>query len=559
MIAALKLRTRNKQGRHLSTRRAIELLEHYGVETPHGLVRVPRGVLHKTTVDVYLRRWHLDQSRLIRQPPAVRFQAEFSNACWQFDMSPSDLKQVEAPLWIEPGRGAPTLMVFSVVDDRSGVGYQEYRCVYGEDAESALRFLFNAMASKPYMPDFPFQGIPGMLYMDCGPVSKRRVFHNVMDALGVLCQTHMPAGKDGRRVTARSKGKVERPFRTVKDMHETLYHFHRPENEAEANLWLQHYLLNYNRQPHRTEPHSRLDDWLANLPAEGFREMCSWEQFCRFAREPERRKVGPDARISVDGTAYQVDPGLAGETVLLLWGLFDTELYVEYEGVRFGPYAPVSGPIPLNRYRSFKKTDDDEKADRIRELADQLGLPIAALTGESDIQLGSPARFSRRTCRGSRSTRKPWKTGTRTESPPSWPSLKRSPCPWSSSIPMTAPSSTGCWPRPWCARWFWLGSASISATRKPEETTMRAEVMDYYGLIKPLNRAGYYETEHHGQMLKNVRGAILEGRIVALCGVIGSGKTVTLRRLQQQLKEENKITVSRSLAVDKHSCPSWVP
>jgi type II secretory pathway predicted ATPase ExeA len=82
---------------------------------------------------------------------------------------------------------------------------------------------------------------------------------------------------------------------------------------------------------------------------------------------------------------------------------------------------------------------------------------------------------------------------------------------------------------------------------------MRAEVMAYYGLIKPLNRAGYYETEHHSQMLKNIRGAIVEGRIVALCGVIGSGKTVTLRRLQQQLKEENKITVSRSLAVDKHS------
>ena len=390
LVAALKLRTRNKQGRHLSTRRAIELLERYGVETAQGLIRAPSGVLHKTTVDVYLRRWHLDQLHLIRQPPAVRFQAEFSNACWQFDMSPSDLKHVEAPLWIEPGRGTPTLMLFSVVDDRSGVGYQEYRCVYGEDAESALRFLFNAMAPKPYMPDFPFQGIPGMLYMDCGPVSKSRVFHNVMDALGIVCQTHMPAGKDGRRVTARSKGKVERPFRTVKDMHETLYHFHRPQNEAEANLWLQRYLLNYNQQPHRREPHSRLDDWLANLPAEGFREMCSWEQFCRFAREPERRMVGPDARVSVDGTAYEVNPELAGETVLLLWGLFDNELYVEYEGERSGPYAPVSGPIPLGRYRAFKKTAHDEKADRIRLLADQLGLPIAALTGELDVQLTEP-------------------------------------------------------------------------------------------------------------------------------------------------------------------------
>jgi hypothetical protein len=390
LIAALKLRTTNKKGRHVSTRRAIELMEKYGLETPQGLIRVPKGLLTTSTVNHYLSFWKLDQPRLTRQPPAVRFQAELSNACWQFDMSTSELKHVEAPLWIESGRGAPTLMLFSIVDDRSGVGYVEYRCVYGEDAESALRFLFNAMAPKPFMPEFPFQGIPEMIYMDCGPVSKSKVFQNVMDALGVNWQTHMPAGKDGRRVTARATGKVERPFRTVKEVHETLYHFHQPQNEAEANLWLQHYLQDYNRKGHRSEPHTRLEDWLANLPADGFREMCSWEQFCRFAREPERRKVGPDARVSVDGTAYEVAPELAGETVLLLWGLFDTELYVEYDGERSGPYAPISGPIPLNRYRAFKKTAIDEKADRIRQLADQLGLPIAALTGDTDFQLTEP-------------------------------------------------------------------------------------------------------------------------------------------------------------------------
>jgi hypothetical protein len=79
--------------------------------------------------------------------------------------------------------------------------------------------------------------------------------------------------------------------------------------------------------------------------------------------------------------------------VLLLWGLFDTELYVEYDGERSGPYAPISGPIPLNRYRAFKKTAIDEKADRIRQLADQLGLPIAALTGDADFQLTEPVAF----------------------------------------------------------------------------------------------------------------------------------------------------------------------
>lgn len=389
LIAALKLRTTNKAGRHLSTGRAIELMEDYGVETAQGLVKAPKGLLRRPTVNRHLSLLRLDQPRLLREPPAVRFQAEQSNDCWQFDMSPSDLKHIDKPDWIDPSKGVPTLMLFSVVDDRSGVGYQEYQCVYGEDAESALRFLFNAMAAKAD-PAFPFQGRPKMIYLDNGPVAKSRVFQNVMLALDIEWLTHIPAGKDGTRTTARSKGKVERPFRTVKEAHETLYHFHKPETERQANEWLMRYLLRYNDQSHRSEKHSRLDDWLANLPAEGVRDMCAWEQFCHFAREPERRKVGVDARITIGGTAYQVEPDMAGETVVLLWGLFDDEMYVEFDAEKFGPYRPVSGPIPLHRYRAFKRGKADERADRIRALADQLDLPISALAG-SDMHLAPPA------------------------------------------------------------------------------------------------------------------------------------------------------------------------
>ncbi len=385
LIAALKLRTTNKKGRHLSTGRAIELMEDYGVETAQGLVKVPKGLLRRPTVNRYLSLLRLDQPHLLREPPAVRFQAEHSNDCWQFDMSPSDLKRIDKPEWIDPAKGEPILMLFSVVDDRSGVGYQEYRCVYGEDAESALRFLFNTMAAKADAA-FPFQGRPKMIYLDNGPVAKSRVFQNVMLALGIEWMTHIPAGKDGTRTTARSKGKVERPFRTVKEAHETLYHFHKPETEKQANEWLMRYLLRYNDQDHRSEKHSRLNDWLTHLPSDGLRDMCTWEQFCRFAREPESRKVGIDARMTIGGTAYEVEPDMAGETVVLLWGLFDDEMYVEFDGEKFGPYHPVSGPIPLHRYRAFKRSKADERADRIRALADQLGLPISALAG-NDVQL----------------------------------------------------------------------------------------------------------------------------------------------------------------------------
>lgn len=45
--------------------------------------------------------------------------------------------------------------------------------------------------------------------------------------------------------------------------------------------------------------------------------MCSWERFCTFAREPETRKVGADARLTVNGVLYEVDPALAEEPVVL--------------------------------------------------------------------------------------------------------------------------------------------------------------------------------------------------------------------------------------------------
>jgi len=386
LIAAIKIRTSNRKGRHLSTVEAIRLLEEHGINTPDGQVQAPAGLLKATTVNRYLKKWGYDRDTLIRQPPAVRFQAECSNQCWHFDLSPSDLKHVKSPVWIEPGRGHPLLMLYSVVDDRSGVAYQEYHGVYGEDVEAALRFLFAAMSPKSEI-DFPFQGIPKMLYMDNGPIAKSLVFQKVMGYLGIEVRTHLPNGKDGRRVTARSKGKVERPFRTVKEMHETLYHLHEPETEAEANAWLMRFLLHYNSRPHRSEPHSRIEDWVASLPDNGIREMCNWERFCTFAREPERRKVGIDARVTVEGVAYEVEPDLAGETVVLWWGLFDNELYVEHLEKRYGPYIPVGGPIPLHRYRSFKKTRTQKRADQIESLAKQLSLPLSAI---GKINLADP-------------------------------------------------------------------------------------------------------------------------------------------------------------------------
>ena len=132
--------------------------------TPSGLLGAPAGLLTTPTVNRYLRLW--GHVRMTRAPAAVRFEARTSNQMWQFDISPSDLKEIPQPAWIDPDReGRPVL--FSVVNDRSGASYQEYRCVYGEDVESGLRFLFNAMAPKDGAGP-SIQGIPETLYLDNG-------------------------------------------------------------------------------------------------------------------------------------------------------------------------------------------------------------------------------------------------------------------------------------------------------------------------------------------------------------------------------------------------------
>lgn len=201
-----------------------------------------------------------------------------------------------------------------------------------------------------------------------------------MAYLNIEVLTHLPDGKDGRRKTARSKGKVERSFRSSKESLETLYHLHPPQDLVEANEWLTHYLKHYNRERHRTENHSRLEDWKKNLPKEGFKAMCDWEHFSLLVCEPETRIVGNDACVNVNGVKYQLSSEFAGQTVTLLMGLFDNELRISYENEYYGPFYPSNGPIPFGNYRHFKKTPKEKRANHIEDLAKIISIPRAVLT-----------------------------------------------------------------------------------------------------------------------------------------------------------------------------------
>ena len=79
---------------------------------------------------------------------------------------------------------------------------------------------------------------------------------------------------------------------------------------------------------------------------------------------------------------------------------------------------------------------------------------------------------------------------------------------------------------------------------------MLSDVMVHVGLTKSLRHVDAFETEHHRQLLKDLKAAIHEGGIVAFTGVVGSGKTVLLWRMPEQLRHEGQIEVSESLVCD---------
>ena len=66
---------------------------------------------------------------------------------------------------------------------------------------------------------------------------------------------------------------------------------------------------------------------------------------------------------------------------------------------------------------------------------------------------------------------------------------------------------------------------------------MLTEVMRHYRLARPPVDAGFYETEHHKQIVHDLRATIMAGRLIALTAVIGSGKSLLVRRLREALEQ----------------------
>ena len=79
---------------------------------------------------------------------------------------------------------------------------------------------------------------------------------------------------------------------------------------------------------------------------------------------------------------------------------------------------------------------------------------------------------------------------------------------------------------------------------------MFSEVREFFGLKKELDHLGFFETTSQQHLAQELKLAISQGRLIAISGVVGSGKTTFLQKLMAELTSAQDVVVSRSLAVE---------
>ena len=244
-----------------------------------------------------------------------RFEAEFRNELWTGDA-------LHGPLI--DGRRA---ILFCFIDDHSRL-FVGYRWAGREDVLNASRALRAGIAAR---------GVPKAVYVDNGSPFVSGQLLRACAVLGIRLIHSRPGRPEGR-------GKIERAFRTVRDQLLVELEDHPAATLEELGQAFQAWVEQvYHRRVHSETGQAPLERFLAagppQLPAErSLREAFRWS---------ERRTVSRTGTVGMHGNTYEVDPGLAGRRVDLI---FDPLELADVEVRLDGHHAGLALPMRIKRH-----------------------------------------------------------------------------------------------------------------------------------------------------------------------------------------------------------------
>ncbi len=239
-----------------------------------------------------------------------RFEAEFRNELWTGDA-------LHGPL-IDGRR----TFLFCFIDDHSRL-LAGYRWGAREDVLNASRALRAGMAAR---------GRPRAVYVDNGSPFVSGQLLRACAVLGIQLIHSRPGRPEGR-------GKIERMFRTVREQVLVELEDHPPASLEELNRSFQAWVESvYHQRVHSETGQAPLERFLALGPP----PLPSGLALCEAFRWSERRTVSRTGTVGMHGNTYEVDPGLAGRRVDLIFDPLElTEIEVRLDGHHAGLAVPV--------------------------------------------------------------------------------------------------------------------------------------------------------------------------------------------------------------------------
>jgi putative transposase len=265
--------------------------------------------------------------------------------------------------------------LFAFLDDnsRAAVGY---RFGYAEDAVRLAVALRSAMSSR---------GIPQAVYVDNGSAFTDAALLRACAVLGIKLTHSAPGRPQGR-------GKIERFFETVRGQFLVelapvgkLEVADLGELNRKFTAWVE---TVYHVTVHSETKMPPLARWEAGAP---FTHVTN-AQLAEAFKWEEHRKVRKTATVSLHGNTYQVEAGLVGRTVSLIFDPFDlTRIEVRWQGKPAGlavphiitrnahPKARPEQPPPqppatgINYLGMIETTHDTELVDRTIRYTDAIG------------------------------------------------------------------------------------------------------------------------------------------------------------------------------------------
>jgi putative transposase len=244
-----------------------------------------------------------------------RFEAEFRNELWTGDA-------LHGPL-IDGHRA----FLFCFLDDHSRA-LVAYRWAAREDVLNASRALRAGLASR---------GVPTACYVDNGSPFVSGQLLRACAVLGIRLIHSRPGRPEGR-------GKIERVFRTIREQVLGELEDHPPASLQELGQTFQAWVEQvYHRRVHSETGQAPLERFLAPGPPQLPDERSLREAF----RWAERRTVSQTATVEMHGNTYEVDPGLVGRRVELI---FDPLELTEVEVRADGRHAGMAIPRKIKRH-----------------------------------------------------------------------------------------------------------------------------------------------------------------------------------------------------------------